>query len=695
MNSLILFTSLFLTNNIQNPQGFFPSLLGSTGVVQVESAVPNQYGDFSVQAWGSFFSDDPFISGNKHSRNRMRLTANFTLPKGLEVFSGTSFTFNESSNSGSSSSSTSFFENTDLGLRWGKWLSENFLAVGFQGYGRFFSGTQARRNKSGFSRGTSGPFLQGELQGNLSMDFRELLKEIPLRTHFNLGYRTPNSDLKPAGTANREDQIEMFNLDAYNYQAITGGFAVEIPFKWVNPYIEFITEYALFPSKNDGTKFKHNRQKVGTGVKVTPHESVAFLIGGEFGLLGDTAATRVPIAQNNPWEVFVGLQFSANSKDLFKTIGKLRGQVTDAETGFPLPDVEVTLVREVTLPRVSDLSGTYEMQNLDVKDYQIKFSKEGYLAQTLTTKIEGGETTQLDVALRRPGPKLGNMQSSIIDGTTGGFIPKAFARISGTEKPLAADESGTLKVEGIPVGTKTIRVEAPGYLPQEFPIEIFENETIKQSFTLHKEPSKVGNLTGRVTNEEGTGLTAVITGTDERISPFGTNPVNGTFNQALSAGEYEVKVVAENYLPETVKVNIVAGEQANLDVKLKKPEVAVVIDDRIILPDAIFFDFNSEKVQKRSLSALDQVVSILKENDAKYKILRVEGHTDDAGAETYNAKLSKRRSSSVRKYIVSQGILAERVEAIGFGETKPIATNLTEDGRSENRRVEFYLVRDE
>jgi len=664
-------------------------------VVQIESAVPNQYGDFSVQGWGGFFFDDPFISSNKHSRNRMRITANFTLPKGLEVFSGTSFTFNESSNSGSSSSSTSFFENTDLGLRWGKWLSENFLAVGVQGYGRFFSGTQARRNKSGFSRGTSGPAAQAELQINMTMDFREMLQVAPLRTHFNLGYRTPNSNLKPASTANREDQIEMFNLDAYKYQAITGGFAVEMPFRWVNPYLEFSGEFALFPGGNDGTKFKHNRQKVGTGVKVTPHESVAFLIGGEFGLLGDTASTTVPIPQNTPWEAFIGLQFSANTKDLFKTIGKLRGQVTDAETGLPLPDVEVTLVGEVNLPRVSDLSGTYEMQNLEVKDYQIKFSKEGYLAQTQSAKITGGNTTQLDVGLRRPGPKLGNIQSSIVDGTTGGFIPKAFARISGTEKPLAADENGLLKVEGVPVGAKVIRVEAPGYLPQEFPIEIFENETVKQNFTLQKEPSKVGTFSGRVTNEEGTGLTAVITGTDERVSPFGTNPVNGNFTQSLPAGEYEVKVVAENYLPETAKVTIVAGEEAKLDVKLKKPEVAVVVDDRIILPDAIFFDFNSEKVQKRSFGVLDQVVKILKDNDAKYKILRVEGHTDDVGADAYNEKLSKRRSGSVRAYIVSKGIPADRVEAVGFGETKPIATNLTDDGRGENRRVEFHLVREE
>jgi hypothetical protein len=136
--SLFLLSSLFLTDNIKNPRGVFPSLLGSTGVAHVESAIPNQYLDFSVQAFGGFFFDDPYISVDKHSRNRMRITMNLSLPKGLEVFTGTGFVFNESSNSTASRSSTSFFENTDLGLRWGRWISEDFFALGVQGYGRFF-----------------------------------------------------------------------------------------------------------------------------------------------------------------------------------------------------------------------------------------------------------------------------------------------------------------------------------------------------------------------------------------------------------------------------------------------------------------------------------------------------------------------------------------------------------------------------
>jgi OOP family OmpA-OmpF porin len=72
----------------------------------------------------------------------------------------------------------------------------------------------------------------------------------------------------------------------------------------------------------------------------------------------------------------------------------------------------------------------------------------------------------------------------------------------------------------------------------------------------------------------------------------------------------------------------------------------------------------------------------------------LEGHTDDAGgsAET-NLKLSQERADVVEKYIIARGIAGKRVKGIGYGGTKPIATNTNEDGRRQNRRVEFKIVK--
>jgi len=74
--------------------------------------------------------------------------------------------------------------------------------------------------------------------------------------------------------------------------------------------------------------------------------------------------------------------------------------------------------------------------------------------------------------------------------------------------------------------------------------------------------------------------------------------------------------------------------------------------------------------------------------------LQVEGHTDSVGGDEYNQTLSERRAGAVRDYLVQQGILAESIEARGFGKTVPIASNDTSEGRQQNRRVELVLSGD-
>ena len=73
------------------------------------------------------------------------------------------------------------------------------------------------------------------------------------------------------------------------------------------------------------------------------------------------------------------------------------------------------------------------------------------------------------------------------------------------------------------------------------------------------------------------------------------------------------------------------------------------------------------------------------------KIL-VKGHTSSEGGDDYNMKLSETRSLSVKQYLISQGIVGERIAYKGLGETQPVATNDTEDGRQRNRRVEFEIM---
>ena len=118
-------------------------------------------------------------------------------------------------------------------------------------------------------------------------------------------------------------------------------------------------------------------------------------------------------------------------------------------------------------------------------------------------------------------------------------------------------------------------------------------------------------------------------------------------------------------------------------------------EDKKILNEAtkyINFDFNKATLKASSFSKLQQMVQIM--NDYPDYSLSIAGHTDSKGADDYNLRLSYERAASARQYMLDKGIPADRIEARGYGETKPIATNATAAGQALNRRVDFdpYLT---
>lgn len=125
--------------------------------------------------------------------------------------------------------------------------------------------------------------------------------------------------------------------------------------------------------------------------------------------------------------------------------------------------------------------------------------------------------------------------------------------------------------------------------------------------------------------------------------------------------------------------------------KAKRVEVTA---DKIVIREKIQFDLNKATIKPESHGLLDEIVDVFKEN-AHIKKVSIEGHTDNQGADAYNQKLSDQRAKSVLEYIVGKGIDAKRLTAKGFGESKPIATNDTEEGKEQNRRVEFMITEQE
>ncbi len=113
--------------------------------------------------------------------------------------------------------------------------------------------------------------------------------------------------------------------------------------------------------------------------------------------------------------------------------------------------------------------------------------------------------------------------------------------------------------------------------------------------------------------------------------------------------------------------------------------------DAIIIADRIHFDTASDVIQPQSYRLIDQVASIL-QSVSYIHLVRIEGHTDDRGDDEYNLDLSQRRADSVLRYMLDAGISARRIEAVGYGEADPVASNDSSGGRAENRRVEFTIL---
>ncbi|CDS49873.1 Outer membrane protein A precursor [Polaromonas sp. CG9_12] len=103
-----------------------------------------------------------------------------------------------------------------------------------------------------------------------------------------------------------------------------------------------------------------------------------------------------------------------------------------------------------------------------------------------------------------------------------------------------------------------------------------------------------------------------------------------------------------------------------------------------------FFDFDKSVIKPAGKEKLDDLIGKIK--DINLEVIIAVGHTDSVGSDSYNQKLSVRRSEAVKAYLVSKGIEKNRVYTEGKGEKQPVADNKTAEGRAKNRRVEIEVV---
>lgn len=168
-----------------------------------------------------------------------------------------------------------------------------------------------------------------------------------------------------------------------------------------------------------------------------------------------------------------------------------------------------------------------------------------------------------------------------------------------------------------------------------------------------------------------------------------SNSVTGKFLMALPANSnYNIAIKAEGYLFHSE--NFFIPEGGNYEEVIKNISLKPLKVGSAIVLNNIFFDHNKSTLEDASEVELHNILELMKNN----KNLRIEvsGHTDDSGAESYNQKLSEDRAKAVFDHLRNHGIEMVRMSYKGYGESKPLASNLTEEGQSLNRRTEIKVT---
>lgn len=189
-------------------------------------------------------------------------------------------------------------------------------------------------------------------------------------------------------------------------------------------------------------------------------------------------------------------------------------------------------------------------------------------------------------------------------------------------------------------------------------------------------------------------LSAVVELTDLRTNQLvaitRTDSLSGKFKFPLNAGgNFILDVRKEGYLYYSERINI-----PNLNTKQVIDQVVLLSKievNQVIILKNIFFDTGKSTLKAESMVELEHVYRLMLDNPTM--VIEISGHTDNVGTEAVNKKLSLARAGVVVQTLVNKGIPSNRMTSVGYGFDKPISPNTTADGRAQNRRTEFKVLK--
>jgi len=182
--------------------------------------------------------------------------------------------------------------------------------------------------------------------------------------------------------------------------------------------------------------------------------------------------------------------------------------------------------------------------------------------------------------------------------------------------------------------------------------------------------------------------------TRDLVGIYTSSPVDGSFSMALPAGvNYGFFIDKEFYYPVSENIDLrTKADNEDIFYRFTLNSIKELIENNMTVKmNNVFFETNKYDLTPESYPELERIVGLFETYEAVK--LSVEGHSDNTGEAGFNKNLSQKRAEAVVNYLVNRGCDSNRLSAVGFGDTKPVADNQTEAGKALNRRVELRFVK--
>jgi OmpA-OmpF porin, OOP family len=270
--------------------------------------------------------------------------------------------------------------------------------------------------------------------------------------------------------------------------------------------------------------------------------------------------------------------------------------------------------------------------------------------------------------------------------------PVAGALVGVAGRPLsrvATDPDGGFQSVPLPPGPAELEITAAGFEPGKVKTAVIVGRPAKLDVTLTQKVM-TGNVRGKVTDSKGHALQAALRFTGAEAFSAQAD-ANGIFTAALPVGPYRVTAEMPTMPPKEAPLDIVEGQDRQLDMVMRAPNPNVTLaGDTITLKQPIKFKAGAPRLDAKIQAELDGVAELLQDH-TEVRTLRIEAYWDSSAGTKVKA-LTENQAKAVKTYLVKKGVPEDRVEAVGQGDERPLVPNIGPVNKAKNRRVELHTV---